>query len=96
MYCIIASVLYYCLGVRNVDYFFVFPPFLPKDDLAQPPIHLCTSMQEQHQNILTCFPGDAGILTSAEACMSLTLTHMNSVAHQWVQAADYVEFAGRS
>lgn len=49
------------------------------------------SLKEQHQNILTCFPGDAGILTSAEACMSLTLTHLNSVAHRWVQAADYVE-----
>ena len=48
--------------------------------------------QEQHQNIHSCFAGDTGILTAAEACMSLTLTHMNAVAHQWVQAVDYVEW----
>ena len=50
--------------------------------------------QEQHQNVLSCIPGDNGILTAAEACMSVTLTHMNAVAHQWVQAADYVECHG--
>lgn len=49
------------------------------------------SLKEQHQNIHSCFAGDTGILTAAEACMSLTLTHMNAVAHQWVQAVDYVE-----
>ena len=48
--------------------------------------------QEQHQNIHSCFAGDTGILTEAEACMSLTLSHMNAVAHQWVQAVDYVEW----
>eukprot|EP00438_Fugacium_kawagutii_P007626 Skav221467 [mRNA] locus=scaffold1700:397832:404795:+ [translate_table: standard] len=52
------------------------------------------TLKEQHQNIQSCFAGDAGILTGAEACMSLTITHMNAVAHQWVQAADYVEPSG--
>lgn len=49
------------------------------------------SLKEQHANVISAFPGDTGILTAVEACMSVTLTHMNALAHQWVQAVDYVE-----
>ena len=49
------------------------------------------SLKEQHANVISAFPGDSGILTAVEACMSVTLTHMNALAHQWVQAVDYVE-----
>ena len=63
--------------------------------LHPPPAESFTSSlsepQEQHENVRNSFPGDTGILTAVEGCISLTLMHMNTLAHQWVQAVDYVE-----
>ncbi|CAK9088634.1 unnamed protein product [Durusdinium trenchii] len=77
---------------------------LPKGDAEAPPslvmsasagnlllVEQLRSLKEQHENVRNSFPGDTGILTAVEGCISLTLMHMNTLAHQWVQAVDYVE-----
>ncbi|CAK9075906.1 LanC-like protein 2 (Testis-specific adriamycin sensitivity protein) [Durusdinium trenchii] len=92
-------------GIGEVDHSIdTLMSALPKGDAEAPPslvmsasagnlllVEQLRSLKEQHENVRNSFPGDTGILTAVEGCISLTLMHMNTLAHQWVQAVDYVE-----